>query len=226
MAVAGSWWSPGMFPVDLFVAVCAARPRERSAGRARAFWVRVRPASPGWLLASPQTHARSSDWGWTVLLRWLCLCRMNKRTSAAPLPPLSRLSSKTGGAPSEAASAPPWGIAGVSVTAFVRRSFRVWKPVRCFQQVFPWLLAVTSRDLVPRPFCFLPSWPLAVKEVLYGSGSSQAPIGLRTREFWFPLKWVYPRVAWACFHHRGWLPVVCRAREQKGTWIAFRDWAL
>ena len=147
------------------------------------------------------------------------------QTSAAPLPPLSGPWSKTGGAPSEAASAPPWGTAGVSVTAFARRSFRVWKPVRCFQQVFPWLLAVTSRDLVPRPFCFLSSRPLAVKPVPHGSGSPQAPVGSNQRA-WFPFILVCPRVAPACFQHRGWLPVAWREREGKGTWIAFRDWTL
>lgn len=103
------------------------------------------------------------------------------QTSAAPLPPLSGSPSRTGGAPSEAASAPPSGTSGVSVTAFVRRSFCVWKPVRCFQQVFPWLLTVTSRDLVPRPFCFLSSRPLAVKPVPHGSGSPQAPLGSSQR---------------------------------------------
>ena len=103
------------------------------------------------------------------------------QTSAAPLPPLSGPSSKTGGAPSEAASVPPWGTAGVSVTAFVRRSFRVWKPVGCFQQVFPWLLAVTSHDLVQRPFCFLSSLSLAVKPVPHGSASPQAPVGSNQR---------------------------------------------
>ena len=35
LALGASWWSLGIFPLDLFAAVCAARPRERrSAGRA------------------------------------------------------------------------------------------------------------------------------------------------------------------------------------------------